>query len=481
MLLEEAGPAGEHEISTWFGNYRSRPAVVVRPETVKDIVAVMRDVEKYPAPVRAVGSSHSVSGIIDAEGGTAVAMRSMERILDIGPDTVTAEAGALYADVVDELRKRGLQFYVNPEIGNATLGSMACGGTKDASMPGEYGQVASFVSAMKLVAPSGEILKITEDEPELLRAARSSYGLFGIIYEVTFKVRPLRSMSIRHESYTLDEFLEKLEELRTQALDPHGESIMMYLDPFRDQVVLERRRYNEGKSPHRPSKLPWKIRNFVRKDAAPYFGFMAEKHIANPKVRYFLIDRFSWLLHLGLTSLVRGENTVAPDQVMRYPKKATKRGYVFSIWAFDAQTFAPKLGDYFEFCRAYYEATGYRCDVHHVGYLVKNDPSSLLSYSYDWDALTFDPICTGNPGWEAFYAAYNDFCSERSGMPFFNQTPFLTREQVQKAFGERLQTFEEYRKRFDPTGRLVNGYFEELLSTTSELRPEAADGISSLR
>lgn len=136
---------------------------------------------------------------------------------------------------------------------------------------------------------------------------------------------------------------------------------------------------------------------------------------------------------------------------------------MFSIWAFDAQTFAPKLRDYFEFCRAYYEATGYRCDVHHVGYLIKKDKSSLFSYSHDFDAMTFDPICTGNPGWERFYAAYNEFCSERDGIPFFNQTPFLTSAQVRRAFGERLRIFEGCRRRFDPTGRLVNRYFEELL------------------
>jgi L-gulonolactone oxidase len=48
-----------------------------------------------------------------AEGGTAVLMREMNRILAIGPETVTAEAGALYIDVAKELQKHGLQFYVN--------------------------------------------------------------------------------------------------------------------------------------------------------------------------------------------------------------------------------------------------------------------------------------------------------------------------------------------------------------------------------
>ena len=38
----------------------------------------------------------------------------------------------------------------------------------------------------------------------------------------------------------------------------------------------------------------------------------------------------------------------------------------------------------------------------------------------------------------------------RDGVPLFNQTNLLTRPQVDKAFGDRIATFESYRKRFDP-------------------------------
>ena len=36
--------------------------------------------------------------------------------------------------------------------------------------------------------------------------------------------------------------------------------------------------------------------------------------------------------------------------------------------------------------------------------------------------------------------------------------------EVDKAFGDRIATFESYRKRFDPTGRLLNDYFRKLLA-----------------
>src|SRR6202011_4939142 len=122
----------------------------------------------------------------------------------------------LYYDAAQELRQHNLQFYVNVELGNLTIGSAACGGTKDASMPGEFGQVCSYATVIKMVTPTGELLEITEDNPELLHVARSSYGLFGIIYEVTFKVRPVQAMTVYHKSYTIDEFARQLPSLRAR-------------------------------------------------------------------------------------------------------------------------------------------------------------------------------------------------------------------------------------------------------------------------
>ena len=116
-----------------------------------------------------------------------------------------------------ELQLHSLQFFVNVEIGNLTMGSAACGGTKDASMPGEFGQVASYATNIKMVTPDGELVEVTDADPELLQVTRSSYGLFGIVYEVTFKVRPLAPMRVYHERFTLDEFADRLPALKARG------------------------------------------------------------------------------------------------------------------------------------------------------------------------------------------------------------------------------------------------------------------------
>lgn len=446
------------QVRNWFGNIVSFPSVVTEAENVQDMIAIVQDTEKYPSPVRAVGSNHSTTPCGVADNGTVVVMRKMNRILDIGDDTVTAEAGALYIDVAKELQRHSLQFYVNVEIGNLTIGSAACGGTKDASMPGEFGQACSYAIALKMVTPSGEIVEVTEEQPELLQAVRASHGLFGIIYEATFRVKPLRSLAVRHQTYSLDGFDKQLPALKAQ-----GESIMMYIDPFLDTVTVEFRRYREDKDPARASSWQWKLRNVVWSTVAPYFSYTVTKYIPIKRLRYLLIDTYNRLKSLTLMLGVRGENTVAVAQMIRYPEKATNSRYTFSIWAFPEEEYIRKLRAYFRFCHEYYRSWGYRPNMLHVGYRINKDTSSLFSYSFDGHVMTFDPVSTGDAGWEQFLVAYNDFCSRHGGSPLFNQSDSLTRWQVEKAFGDRLDIFKGYRERFDPTDRLLNQYFKQLL------------------
>src|ERR1035441_10959126 len=76
--------------------------------------------------------------------------------------------GAIAIDVAHELQKHGMQFYVNTEIGSLSVGSACCAGTKDASMPGEYGQVGSYITSIKMVLPSGELLEASDQQPDLM-------------------------------------------------------------------------------------------------------------------------------------------------------------------------------------------------------------------------------------------------------------------------------------------------------------------------
>ena len=441
-------------VENWKGTIVSYPSAIVRPCNADDIAEIMKDKERYPSPVRAVGSNHSTTRCCVADNGTLVEMKGMDRIIEITDDTVTAEAGALYIDVGKELEKRGLQFFVNVEIGNLTIGSASCGGTKDASMPSEYGQVNSYVVGMKFVAASGELDEVTEEDPERLHIMRSSYGLLGVIYEVTFKVCALKAMAVQHETYTLNEFTEQL-----PVLQGRGKSMMLYLFPFSDRVTVEYRYYRKNVKSSRA--LVWKVRNYVWKNIGPGFSYLVTKLIAIKSVRYWFIDRFNQIVRLVLNTFLRGALTVPTAQMIRYPDKGGWTSYTFSIWAFPEECYPEAIRAYFQFCNDHYEKEGYRCNMLHVGYRVLKDDNSLFSYSSNGNVMTLDPVSTGDLGWDDFVEAYNEFCSRLGGVPLFNQTRGIKPRQAKKAFGERLDKFATIRRKADPGNRLLNEYFAQ--------------------
>ena len=446
-------------VTNWFGDLVSQPKVVVEAHTVQDIVNTLKDADHYPPPVRAVGSNHSTAPCGVAEGGTLIKMK-MNRILSTENNTLTVEAGAVHIDMAEELEKQKMQFYVNTEIGSLSAGSAACAGTKDSSMAGEYGQVGSYITGVKMVLPSGELLEVTEDaQPELMQKVRSSYGLFGIVYEVTYRVRPLLPMHVHHKTFHIQEFLDTLPELK--ALNY---AMMYYIFPFDDLITVEFRRYNPD-AKGSPNRFAWKLRNYLWATAGPRFAHDVEQNISDPGIRYAMVDSFSAIWRFKLENIVVSDYTLAPDEIIRYPTVSDDSRYTFSLFAFHEDVFPQVLPKFCQLCRDYYKSAGYRSNLLYVGYFIAQDQKALLSYSYDSNVLTIDPVSTANPGWKQFLGVYNQFCSDNGGLPLLNQTFGVTPAIANKAFGSRLKTLELTRRQYDPSNRLLNDYFRSILST----------------
>ncbi len=446
-----------HRVENWGGTIVSFPQKRVRPVSVREIQDIVTDRDQYPTPVRAVGSNHSTTECGVADAGTLLEMGGLNQIrIDRREMTVTAGAGALYVDVAEALAAEGLQLFVNPEIGNVSIGSACCGGTKDASMPGQLPQVSSYCIEMKIVRADGELETI--DDPARLEIMRCSYGLLGVVYEATFRVKERRPIRFSHEKIRIEEFARRFEEIRQIP-----KSMMLYVLPFLDQIVIEFREETDGYQPNPLDRWKWKLRNWVWKTGAPAFGRLCT-WIPFRGPRYWLVDRFNMAVIWVLVHVLRGKASDPKDQVIRYPDKGGIGMYTFSIWAFPEDGFAETLLDYRRFCRQYYERYGYRCNMLNVGYRFAEDKGSILSYSHDGAKWSLDVVSTGDEGWDRFVWSYNRFCSDKGGKPLFNQTRSISPRQVQTAFGCLIGRFEEERRRADPENRFLNRYFSWLLS-----------------
>ena len=245
------------------------------PENVEDLVEIVTDEVRFPSPVRPAGSMHSTARVNGDDGGTMVDMKAMNRILHFTGDTVTVEAGVTYIVLAQALKERGLQPYVTTEIGNVTLGAMATAATKDSSFPGGFGQVSSYVTGVRLVTPDGRIREITErDDPEEMQLIRSSYGLFGIVYEVTMRVRPTTALAVRHYSLSIDNFRKYFPVYKAR-----GYAVMYYIFPYVKRVLVELRKDNPEAEPN--SRYRWVYRNRFWRKYGPAVTLWIQKTTRN--------------------------------------------------------------------------------------------------------------------------------------------------------------------------------------------------------
>src|SRR5687767_6041807 len=199
-------------ITNYDGGIVMTPQQHVHPKTVQELQEILRDKQKYPSPVRALGSNHSLTPCA-ASTGTVVSMDHFNKIvkIDASKKTITAQAGLQLVDAAAALRKKNLQFMLNIEIGNLTLGSAACCQTKDSLDGVELGQVNSYVTGIKWESPSGELMEASETtNSKLLPYIRASYGLAGIVYEVTFTIKPLEIISFDYAVHDVPDLTDSI-------------------------------------------------------------------------------------------------------------------------------------------------------------------------------------------------------------------------------------------------------------------------------
>lgn len=451
--------------STTIINYdtsiTTTPKQLVFPQTVQEIQSILRDTSTYPSPVRAKGSYHSLTPCVSADGGTIVDMTRMNRVLQIDKanNTFTPQAGLLFIEASKALREQGLQFITNIEIGNMTLGSAACCHTKDALDGIEFGQVSSYVTGIKWVTPSGDLAETsTTVNPDLLPLMRSSYGLAGIVYEVTFRVKPIEALHFTYIPRPVDEL--------TQAeVDGYlaSEGLICWTVDRTCVFQCRQKVSDAGILGSLEAAARRRLWNFGVANAGHLIDeFLKDKDLRDA-VQQGGFDLTNFLY--GTLHLFGGITMLAPDKTIDYSETPTDARYAFTFWAFPRSQWLDTMRAYLDFADQHFKTTGFRCNMPLGSYHVRKDTNSILSYTYDEEVFSIDPIHapTDLNAWQNFLKAFNDFAAKRNGIPLLNQSPFVTRQHVEAAYGQRWLDLAKWVDTMDPHKRMRNPFFADLL------------------
>jgi hypothetical protein len=450
------------QVVNYDGSITTSPQRLIYPETVEEIQAVLRDSERYPRPVRAMGSYHSLTPCASSDG-TIVKMTRMAKVLhiDIANQTFTAQGGLQIIEGSKALRAQNLQFMTNIEIGNMTLGAAACCHSKDALDGIEFGQFNSYLTKIKWVTPAGDLAEASEaDSPDVLRLMRASYGLAGIVYEVTFRIKAVEALHLTYLPRPIDELTQ--EEV-DKIID--GSEGLVCWTLGRTAVFQSRHRVDTpGVLGSLFAAARRRLWNFEAAHASRFLArFISDKDLRDAAERGLLdVEKLLYTI----LNLAGGITMLAPDKTIDYHDTPPSARYAFTFWAFPRAQWLSTLRAYLDFADQHFNTTGFRCNMPLGAYFIRQDRHSLLSYTHDGDIFSIDPIhaSTDNAAWHFFLQQFNEFAFQHGGIPLLNQSPFIERKHVEAAYGDRWQQFSDWIRSVDPSARMLNPYFAALLS-----------------
>ncbi len=171
---------GLPEERNWARNY-TYGGVVQRPVTIDEAAAIVRG----SANVRALGSRHSFTDVVDAE--VLVDLSGLERRASFDADarTITVAGAATYADVVQVLRPHGAALRNLASLPHISVAGAVATGTHGSGS--RLGSLATSVSGLELIGATGEIITVDRRTPDF-EGMVVSMGALGLVTAVTLDV-----------------------------------------------------------------------------------------------------------------------------------------------------------------------------------------------------------------------------------------------------------------------------------------------------
>jgi FAD/FMN-containing dehydrogenase len=178
-----SGSSAGHRWQNWGGNQSFEYAKAAVATDEDDVISAVRQAAKHRNGLRVMGSGHSFTPIVQTDH-TLVDMSNLSGVVAADTNTrrATIRAGTPLSEIGAPLWQKGLSLANQGDIDTQTLSGAIATGTKGSGP--DFGSLSSTVRGFRLVNGLGDVVTITEDDPDLLRAAQVSVGMLGVLLDV---------------------------------------------------------------------------------------------------------------------------------------------------------------------------------------------------------------------------------------------------------------------------------------------------------
>jgi hypothetical protein len=190
------------------------PFKLYLPRRSEDVAAAIKECNELGQELRIRSKGHSSNDLVLNEGGAVMLMQSMDQILAVDQDNLTAtvQGGAISALVDDHLAPLGLGLPVIGDHRDITVGGFASvGGISPGSH--RFGLFIDNVLALEFVNLDGEICRCSREEnSDDFYSVLGGLGRHGVITELTLRlirVDKYRTIWENHQTHyrSMDDFI----------------------------------------------------------------------------------------------------------------------------------------------------------------------------------------------------------------------------------------------------------------------------------
>ncbi|MBS9718692.1 FAD-dependent oxidoreductase [Pseudohalocynthiibacter aestuariivivens] len=197
------------EYAGW-GRVHTATGQVARPERVSNLVAALKET---PAP--AIGMCRSYGDASLNDGGAAIDMTRLDRIIGFDPDsgTLEVEGGCQIGELARLFAPRGWLPAVMPGTGFATVAGCIANDVHGKNHHGN-GSFGQHVISLVLMTPSGKKVIGPKKSAKLFQATVGGLGQTGIIVSVKLQMLPCKGdvmMVTERRAESYEDFLTLLD------------------------------------------------------------------------------------------------------------------------------------------------------------------------------------------------------------------------------------------------------------------------------
>lgn len=260
----ESVPSPEPQVLVnWSGTHTVHTSQYYTPETLEELLEIVKHAHESRRKLRPVGSALSPNGLpFEPEG--MVNLTNMDKILSIdkAKGRVTVQAGATVIQLVEALRPHGLTLPNYASITEQQVGGFTQVGAHGTGV--KIPPLDEAVIGLKLVTPAAGVLELSEDDedPSLFQLARASMGMLGVVAEVSFQCVPAHRLV--EQTFVLnraevidrhDDLMRENKHLRYMWI-PHTDAVVVVTcNPVKGGETADRGKYSMNERLEGPRKL----------------------------------------------------------------------------------------------------------------------------------------------------------------------------------------------------------------------------------